>query len=155
DTIILGRIHRAVGNADVSATIDVKPITVGVDLDVADSHIVHAGRQQDEPPTLENGEVFQIHVAAQLERNGLVALPLRRTSVTQQPTPPDHPGAEYGNILEVLTPDETVPPVTVAKILVDKVPPEIGLTVVVTRLAGLRLGGGNDGCAVIDQQSDV
>src|SRR5262249_12142666 len=42
-----------------------------------------------------------------------------------------------------------------AKILVDEVPPEIWLEIVVTRLARLRLVGGNDRCAVVDQQSDV
>src|SRR5262249_41440121 len=94
-------------------------------------------------------------VAAELQRNRLVALALRRAAIAKQAAAPNPPWPENRNIFEALTPDQTVTPVAVAEILINEIAESIRFKVVVAALPGLRLIGGDDRGALIEEQRDV
>ncbi len=64
DRIIVRRVDRAIGDAHVAAAIDVDAIAVGVDLDVVDGEVVHAGRQDAEVAAHQEGHIAYDDVAA-------------------------------------------------------------------------------------------
>src|SRR6185437_1714579 len=72
DAVVPRRIYRAVGNAHILAAVNVHAIAVGVDGEIVDSEVVDSRKEKSEVAALENGEVAEQHVAAILERDGLV-----------------------------------------------------------------------------------
>src|SRR6202034_201477 len=73
DAIVPRRIDRAVGDADILATVNVHAIAVCVDAEVVDGEVVYACEEQCEMSALEDGEIAQRDVAAVLEGDGLIA----------------------------------------------------------------------------------
>ena len=135
DAVVPWGIHRAVGYPHVVAAVDVHPVAVGVDRERVDDEVVDAGGQDPEPAAVLDREVAQDHVAAVLERDRLVADRLRGDLPAEAPgeaPAEDASRARNGDVLEVLAPDEAVVPVAVASVLVVQlVPPGIGLRAVV------------------------
>ena len=64
DGIVPGRIDGAVRDANVAAAVEVNAVAVGVDFQIVDGEVVHAGGQNAEVSALQNGEVAQDDVAA-------------------------------------------------------------------------------------------
>ena len=132
-------------------------VAVGVDLQIVDGEVVHAGGQNGEVPAVQDRDVAQGHVAAILQADGFVAHSVGEFEVTisaAQALAPDQPLALDGNILQVFAPDQAVVPVAVAKIL--KFVPGVGLgrIVAAARARGRRVGS-HDGRARVEKQSDV
>src|SRR6185312_11878083 len=73
DRVIPRRVHAAIGNVHVAAGIDVDAVAVGIDLEVVDCEVVQAGGQDAKMPGHEDRDIADDHVAAELERDGLVA----------------------------------------------------------------------------------
>ena len=46
DRVVVGRVDTAIRDAHVATRVDIKPVAVGVDLDVVDREVVNAGGQQ-------------------------------------------------------------------------------------------------------------
>jgi len=80
---------------------------------------------------------------------------LCRSTIAQQTSPPDSAWSQYGDVLELLAPDQAVAPMTVAEILIDKIAVDVWLEVVVAGLSGLWLVGGNDRRALIKEERDI
>src|SRR5262249_4170075 len=116
DRIIERGIDGAVRDTDIPAAVDVEAIAVRIDFDVADRHVIHAGCQQHEPSTLKNGEVFEVYISTELQRDGLVSLPLCRASISQQSASPDPSRSQNRNILKLLSVDQTVAPMAMAEV---------------------------------------
>src|SRR5439155_18396407 len=72
DAVVPRAVDRAVADADVAAGVDVHAVAVGVHLDVVDGEIVDAGGEDAEVPALADGDVVDLNVAAELERDGFV-----------------------------------------------------------------------------------
>jgi len=105
---VLRRIHRAVGDADIPAAVDVETVAVGVDLDVADGQVVDAGGEENEPAALKHREVFQVHISGKVPAQwNLLPSPawFRRRAEGRVPR-----SCRFrdGNVLEVLAPDQAV-----------------------------------------------
>src|SRR6185437_14503514 len=93
-----------------------------------------AGGEQAKVSASQNGEITQQHVAAVLERDGLVADAWRFSArsivslAAAEPLAPDEAPANDGDVMLVFAPDKAVVKMSVAKVLVS-----IG--------GGIRLGG--------------
>src|SRR6266496_702996 len=123
NAIVPGRVHRAVGDVNVAAAIDVHPIAVGVDGEIVDGEVVDAGGEDSEVPAVKDGKIAQQDVAAVLQRNGLVAHSCllgdgTGTSATAQAFAPDQAAADDCNVFKPLSPDQAIVPMIVAKVLV-------------------------------------
>src|SRR5258708_37802635 len=122
DGVVPGRIDAAIGDANVAAAVNVHAVAVGVDLQVVDCKVVHAGGEDAEVASVKNGKIAQQHVAAIFQRDGLVAHARilgawpRAPSATQA-FAPNQSRAGDGDVLKALTPDQAVVPMIVAEIL--------------------------------------
>ena len=117
--------------------------------------------------SVKNGKIAQQHVAAILQRDGFVAHAgmlgdRARAPSAAEAFAPDQAGADDGNILKTLAPDQAVVPMIVAEVL-DSFPTGrwIRRNRRRTRWAcgvGSKIGGrirGEDGCAGLEMQRDV
>ncbi len=50
--VIPRRIHAAIGNAHISATIEIDSVAIGIDFQIVHGEIVYAGRQNSEMPAV-------------------------------------------------------------------------------------------------------
>ena len=75
DGVVVRRVDAAVGDAHVAAAVDIDAVAIGVDLEVVDGQIIHAGGQDAEVSAVENREIAQRHVA----RESLSAMALSPT----------------------------------------------------------------------------
>ena len=81
DAVIPGRIHAAIGNAHVVAAINVHAVAVGVELDIVDGEVVHAGGEDGKVAAVQDGDVAEDDVVAVLQADRLVADARRRILV--------------------------------------------------------------------------
>src|SRR6266567_1445928 len=100
---------------------------IGIDRQTIDHQVIHARRENAEPATLEDLEIAQLHVAAVLQADGLVAhapgaafggIASFGAVVARQPFSPDAARPIDRNVVEVLAPDQAVVPVIVTIVLV-------------------------------------
>jgi len=88
------------------ASVDIHSVVVGIELDVVDGQVIDPREQDREVPAVEDREVAQRDVAAELQRDGFVGkgagLPSHKRLAG------DQPAAHDGHILEPIAPDETV-----------------------------------------------
>ena len=54
DAVIPGRVDAAIRDAHVAAAIDVDAVAIGIDFQVVDGQVVHAGGQDGEMPAVED-----------------------------------------------------------------------------------------------------
>ena len=141
--VVARRIDAAIGDHRVAAAINVNAVAVGVHRHVVHRQVVAAGDENGKVTAVKNRDVANQHVAAQLERDGLVAEPDRREigfqsaacdwsdsnvekphiSIQQpvaahQPAAVDHAVAGDGNVCEVFAPDEAVVKIAVPAVLI-------------------------------------
>src|ERR1035437_6177889 len=131
DGVIVGRIDAAIGNPHIAARVQVDAIPVGVDGQIVDREIVHAGRQDSEVPAGQNRKIAQRHLAAEFQGDRFVAA---ATSPARQGLPADQAAADDRHVLQSFTPDQTVVEMAVSEIL--KLVPLVGLG----RIVGGRVG---------------
>src|SRR5260370_11541497 len=115
DGVVPGRIDATIGDANVAAAVNVHTVAIGVNLQVVDGEVVHAGGEDAEVASVKNGKIAQQHVAAILQRDGLVAHAgflgdWPRTPSATQAFAPNQSGAVDGNVLKALAPDQAVVP---------------------------------------------
>ena len=126
DRIVPWRVDRAVGDANIFATVDIHTVTIGIDGQVVDGEVIDASSENAKPPTLQNREIAESNVVAVLEGDGLVANPkfvgvwerLFAIPATAQALAPDEPLAQNRQIMKSLAPDQAVVPVIMAIILI-------------------------------------
>ena len=149
------RIHVAVRNPHVAAAIHVHAVAIGVDLQIVQRKVVDPRGQNAEMPAMQNREIAQQHVMAILEADGLVAHARRLGALAPaQPSAPDAPVAENGNVAQSFAPDQAVVEVAVAEILV--LVPFVWLGHVEPAAGSLRGSvGRNDGRPLIEVERDV
>ena len=114
DGVVVGRVDARVRDAHVAAGIDIDAVAVGVDHDVVDGQIVHAGGKDSEMAAIGDGEIAQRHVAAELQRDGLVAA---RSAAAIQRLAGYASTADDRDILQTLAPNQAVVKVAVAGVL--------------------------------------
>src|SRR5215471_17228241 len=124
DRVVPRRVHTAVCDAYVATAIDVDSVTVGVDLEIINRQVVDPRRQNSEVSAGKHRKIAQDDVAAVLEGDRLVAdawrfldRKIEIVMPARQPASPYESGPENGDVVDVLTPDQAVVPVVMAKIL--------------------------------------
>ena len=123
DAVVPGRIHSAIGNADVPAAIDVHAVAVGIDREIVDGEVVDAGGQNAEVAAVENTKIAQQDIAAIFQCDGLVPCAGMLGSrldipTAAQPLAPNQASANDGYILQALTPNQAVVPMILAEVLI-------------------------------------
>ena len=146
DGVVVRRVHAGIGDADVAAGIDIHAVAVGVDHDVVDGQVIHPGGEDAEMAAVEDGEIAQRHVVAELERDGFIAA---AAALAHERFAADEAAADDGDVVEVLAPDQAVMPVAVAEIL--KLVRCVGLG----RVVGRRIGAGFEDGAALELQRDI
>ena len=73
DAVVPGRVDAAIRDADVAAAVDVDAVAVGVDLQVVDGEVVHAGGEDGEVSAVQDRDIAESHVAAVFQADGFVA----------------------------------------------------------------------------------
>ena len=154
DAVIPRRVDIAVRDAHVAAAIDIHAVAVGVDAQVVDGKVIDAGGEYAEVAAVENGEIAQNHVVAVLQSDGLVAHSWvfgnrsRPVSLAES-LAPDESGAEDGDVMNSLAPEQAVVPMGVAVVLV--VGPVVGLRQVIAAALSRRGGiGRHDGRTLVE-----
>jgi hypothetical protein len=72
-SIVPWRIYGTIGNADIAATVDIEPIAVGIDFHVVDGQIVNPCSQQCKMSAMQQGDIADGYVFAQLQTYGLIS----------------------------------------------------------------------------------
>jgi len=156
DAVIPGRIDAAIGDANVAAAVHINAVAVGVNLQVVESEIVHAGGQNGEVAAMQDGEIAQGDVVAIFQADGFIADAggeRRVAGAAAETFAPDQSVAQDGKIVDVFAPDEAVVPVAVAEVLISI--PGIGLGGIVAAGAGSWGIGGEDGRARTEKKIHV
>src|SRR5262249_3502581 len=91
-------------------------------------------------------------IGSQLFECVVLFLRARLAAGAHESLAPDPAWSKYGNVLEVLAPDQTVVPVTMTEVLI--LVPRVWLLRIVLTIAVVRTGG-EDGCALIDIKCNV
>src|SRR4029077_16509583 len=121
DAVVPRGVYAAMGDAYVAATIDVDAVAVGVDLEIVDREIVNTGCQNCEMPPVQDRHVAKDDVMAILQADRLVPNSSRKSLIppaAAQALSPNAPRPDDADILDALTPDEAVVPVTVSEVLI-------------------------------------
>src|SRR5206468_5473250 len=108
NAIVPGRVDAAIGNTHVPAAVNVDTIAVGVDRQIIDCQVIHAGGEDCEVSAMKNGEIAQRGVAAILQADSFVANACGQWNLAPaaaQALPPDVPWTDDKNVFEVLAAD--------------------------------------------------
>ena len=133
DGVVVGRIDAGIGDAHIAAGVQVDAVAIGVDRQVVDREIIHAGGQDPEVSAGQNRKIAQRHVAAEFQRDGFVAA--AAAFAARQCLAGDQAGADDRDILQSLAPDQAVVEMAVSEIL--KLVPLVGFG----RIVSGRVGG--------------
>ena len=128
DRVVVGRIDAAIGYAHIAARVEVDAVPVGIDGQVVDGEVVHAGGEDAEVSAVHNRKIAQRHLTAELEGDRFVAaaaaFPARQSLTANQAAAQDR------DVFESLAPDQAVVEMAVPEIL--KLVPLVGLRRVVS-----------------------
>ena len=138
DGVVVGRIDAAIGNPHIAARVQIDAVPVGVDGQVVDREIVHAGGQNSKVSAGQNRKIAQRHLAAELQRDRFVAA--SAAFPAHQGLAADQPAAEDRHVLQPLAPDQAVVEMAVSEIL--ELVPLVGLGRIVCGGVGRRLQHG-------------
>ena len=116
DAVVERRVHAAIGNADVAATVEVHAVALRVDRDVVNGEVVHAADEDGEVAALEEGEIAEEDVAAAPEGDALVAGARRHAGRAHEAFAENPAGPDDRDVLEIQSGDEAVAPVAVAEV---------------------------------------
>ena len=112
--------------------VEIDAVAVGVDGQIVDGQVIHAGGQDAEMAAVQDRKIAQRHVAAELQSDGFVAAAPRSPRVSALPR--DQAAADNRDVFQTLAPDQAVMEMAVAEIL--KLVPLVGFG----RIVGGRVG---------------
>src|SRR5258705_7234819 len=75
DAIVKGRVDRAIGNADILASVHVNPVTVCVNLQIVDRQVVDTGGKNCKVAAMQDCDITDDHVAAEFQTDRLITPP--------------------------------------------------------------------------------
>src|SRR5581483_7048965 len=117
DAVIEGRVDAAIRDAHVAARVNVHPVAVRVELHVINRQVINAGREDGEPAAVQDRDVADHDIAAELEADRLVTAARGPAVIADETFAPDQAGPEDRNVFEALAPDQAVVPVAVTEVL--------------------------------------